>query len=167
MGTPMDAEDDHLEQQLARRRRAENRPLIVVGAILGVLVVVLVAFAIGRAGKGLPSIGGPSASSEGETWTHKELAEYLGKKGVPVEIHGGGTMHGQVVSDFADPKTSPPGGLRVGRDKWVRVALFPTAQSAKEDAAAKGGVAFAWGRFVFSEWGDHDLLARIRKTIGA
>lgn len=75
-----------------------------------------------------------------DDWTHKELAEYLGTKGVkvvviPSPLHG---RPGRVAAGFR-----PPGDDHTG----IGVFLCESALAAKEEAGAMGEGGFSKGRF--------------------
>lgn len=144
--------DDPLERR--RRQREAKRRRMLTGGIIGagVLVAVLVvALAVAMRGK-LPQLGGPSESSEGESWTHKDLADYLGKHGLQVEI--------KPLLDF----TGTPVSRFTARDgESVEVWLHRSPKEARERAGSMGGNSFAWGRFAIMS--KSDLGTRIRAVL--
>lgn len=95
---------------------------------------------------------GPSASKEGEKWSHKEMIEHLQGKGHKFEAKETqfGTFFGPAMDFEFEGDT-------------VYVQLRRTAQEAKDEASPKGDKAFSWGRFFFK--GEQARLAQIKKAL--
>lgn len=110
--------------------RTKTRAAFLIAGALAVVVL--------GCGGVASKVVGPSASREGESWTHKELAEHLKSKGLQFEerpTHHGGFYGTPMEFDFGDGT--------------VLVVLMDTAQKARDNAGANPG-AHAWGRFYFS-----------------
>jgi len=140
--------DDVRERWRARRTAAASRRNILIGvAVAAVFLVacgaVVIAVAWGKVGQGagpLASVVGPSASREGETWTHRELFEHLKAKGVVVElepVYEGG------------PLGVPAANLKMTDGKTVLVLKEPSTAAAKDGAALDQKRTWNWGRFFF------------------
>lgn len=147
-------------QREAKRRRNLTLAIVAGGVVVAGLLVVVAVLVLGKKGGGLPEVPGitaPSESSEGESWTHKELVEYLVKKGVRMEakpsIAFGFT--GEPASSFVDP----------GTDREVRVLLASSRQAARERAGSLGESAFSWGRFVFYGGSNRELASQIKAAL--
>lgn len=151
---------DPLERRRRQREAARRRSLtlgILGGGVLVAVLLVAVVVAWGK--KGIPEVPGVTApsGSDSENWTHKDLAEYLAKKGVKVEAKPSVAFGftGEPASSFVDP----------GADREVRVMLASSPQAAKERAGSLGPVAFSWGRFVFYGGANPQLAARIKTVL--
>lgn len=86
---------------------------------------------------------GPSASSEGEEWSHNELLDYLNANGLKYTAEP--TMRGAFHGPAMNFKTSDG-----EYDYTVYIQKRKTAQDAKDAVGTAGSDdhAFAWGRFV-------------------
>lgn len=101
-----------------------------------------------RGGPDVPEVPGltaPSEISEGENWTHKELAEYLAKKGVKVDYFGGVPSGDGLVSYFVEPGV----GAIERLERKVPVILCKDRKAAIE-VAGSHKASFLWGRFVIN-----------------
>lgn len=131
--THMDIDDPIGRRREKRARQARTR-LLVFGALAGVVLAgaaATVAALVVTGKTGVVAVDRPA-------WTHKELAEHLKAKGVPVAVEGGGwAADGEASSLLVEPGT----GVKVG------CLLTATDQRAREFAASRGEEAFAWGRF--------------------
>ena len=96
-----------------------------------------------------------------DDWTHKELAEYLGTKGVKVKVVPY-TLHsqpGRIVAGFHDREAE---AVEVG------VTLCATEEKAREEAGAMGEGAFYRRRFAFGaapNAKEQHLLKRIAEAM--
>ena len=155
--THMDTDDPIGRRREKRARQARTR-LLVFGALAGVGLAgaaATVAALVVTGKTGVVAVDRPA-------WTHKELAEHLKAKGVPVVTHAipGVPAPGQVAADFAEGADWERGA--------VRVFLGDTPRAARETAGARGGQAFAWGRFAVCSLGSPGadrLYARIRAAL--
>ena len=158
------SELDPIEQRRRQREAAKRRTLtlgILAGGIVVAGLLVVVAVLVVKKGGGVAEVAGitaPSEGSEGETWTHTELVEYLVKKGVRMEAKPSIAfgLSGEPASSFVDP----------GTDREVRVLLSATPRAAKERAGSLGPTAFTWGRFVFFGARNPELAAKIKTVLG-
>ncbi len=98
-------------------------------------------------------------------WTHRELAEHLGKKGVKV------TVHLDPLHTTATRTAAWLYGVRVEDSTPLVLAyLCPNAREATEQAGAMGDGAFASGRFAIGLQGtptdgSRALLQRVRESL--
>lgn len=169
-----DDDDDDRDPLLDRRRRrkreaAHRRRLLLLGGLvlaLGVVAWVAVAAAVKRSrdsddGRGGPPLlGGPSATSEGETWTHKELAAYLRSRGLTV--YSDPTERNSAWGPACEFRETAARGPEVHVQKW------PDRQAAKDRSGGSPRPTFAWGRFCFSgEPGTERFVESMRAALGA
>src|SRR5687768_121341 len=91
----------------------------------------------------LPSLVGCGGASElPDSWTHKELADHLAAKGIPVEVEGKPLLSrdGTVAAVLLEPGEKHGGVLAYAcRDRGA----------AREQAGSMGGGSFSSGRFAF------------------
>jgi hypothetical protein len=119
--------------------------LFIGGGALAVVVLVcagLVGLVVVR-----PLLSGPSASREGNTWTHDELLDHLKKRGVDhtvFDAHGGTPLAVPTVHIIVDGRI-------------VRVSLEKSNREAREVAGLGGKQGFAWGRFAFVGGGEETI----------
>ena len=95
-----------------------------------------------------------------DDWTHKELAEYLGTKGVKVKVVPGPSLSrpGRVAAGVGTP----------GDNIRLLVLLCDTPKIAKEEAGAMGGEAFSANRFAIgngTDMGTPEQKARLDKLL--
>jgi hypothetical protein len=155
-------------QRKAKARRRLRFALLICGLIAGVGMFVLVGWAVRKAG--------PIGFSNGEDWTHREMAEYLRRHGLQCEMtsskHAGraylfrpnvGAEYARAISDeevYAD-------GV-VWFDKEMQNPF--TKESGAEFARrivgehTPGSPIFNWGPWVFR--GDRKMLAQIKSILG-
>lgn len=111
------------------------------------------------------SVAPKVATADRDNWTHKELVEYLEKKGLKLDFTPSirGVLYGTpaflyrpglVVND--DTPYQTPGYLYVRKCK--------TAGDANDSAALAKDDGFAWGRFLFIS-SDRNLLNQVRKAL--
>lgn len=110
----------------------------------------------------------PTEKAEGETWTHKELADYLRSKGVkPLWVIPSDHQARTAWLVLDKPDASGAGNIDlVGYDyRGCRVTLTDTAQAAREAVGrhADDPRFFAWGRFTFEA--NAPVIARIRAAL--
>lgn len=129
---------------------------IVGGLFLAAAGTVAVAVSWGTGGPAGDVLGPsrPAAGRQGADWTHKELVEYLGTRGVPLRV--------------ADTKANDPNGPEVVY--WVpdgthtfTVQRCASKEKARELAGlSPPGKAFAWGRFRIVTGGGstHEMLRK-------
>ncbi len=106
----------------------------------------------------------PSQDFPPDDWTHKELAEYLGTKGVKVEVRSA-SLHskpGQIVAGLIKGE----GAERAG----VVATLCADSRAARDVAGSMGAGAFHRGRFAIGTGNDpgaqdKDLLAKITAAL--
>lgn len=163
---------DYDDVRTGRRANGRGRVLLfVVGsALVLVACAALVAFAVhqrrqaeaalAEAEAGVVrrpvQLGGLPPAVEGENWTHKELAAYLNRQGVQLEIETdrvGGTV--APSCDFV----GPDGGRLV-------VQKRASAAEARDQARAST-LTFAWGRFLFFDKYDSPrFAASVKAALG-
>lgn len=149
-------DDDPVLRRRIARRQAEHRKQLIaaISGITGVLVLVCgVVWALANKRQGgslgggattlLSSITAPSASSEGNKWTHKELLDYLNSKGLKLRVTS--AIGGFSGDTGPSAHWAPPNGD--DEHNSVRVDLCATDKHARETAGVFGGEAFSWGRF--------------------
>jgi hypothetical protein len=190
----MPAYDDPFEvrrrQRAARSRRTLT--LAIVGGAVGLCLAVVVGLTLllsgrhrtteanpadpGTRGVSGPGLFGPSASKEGESWNHDELAAYLTDHGVPAlkVPTTRGRLAGPACFFCRDDHThrkAVDGDKRMsltveGSAGTVYVQKESTAQTAKDSAGAATTPAFAWGRFSFQST-DTEYLNAMKRALGA
>lgn len=95
---------------------------------------------------------GPSATREGQSWSHTEMIQHLKGKGLKFEAkptHRGGFWGPMMIFEFN------------GDEVYVQVRK--SAQEAKDAASTGGERGFAWGRFIFA--GEPKHLAEFKKAL--
>ena len=160
-----DTDDLDDSPPIARRRRNRERQrrntLIALAVVGGGVVLLCVGLTLASWAGGrsvLPgAMGRPSASREGETWTHEDLLKHLKEEGIWLRVESGGAGFFETTfSNCVDV---------VGQ--YLRIDKHPTPQKAAEVSAAeaKGEAreARAWGRFVFR--GDAPLVNTVLKSL--
>lgn len=161
---------DPIARRRAKREAAQRMRLLVGATIAGglllctglVLVVAMLARHNGRPGAGvsLPvvsSLVGPSPTSEGVEWNHKELLTYLASRGLNMTMHptDTGAFYGPAVDIY---RTGDEDSGRV----YVQKRKSP--QDAR-DQAGVSGQAFSWGCFLFVT-SDQKMASDIRRALG-
>lgn len=154
--------DDEIDPALLRRRqlkaKARRRRQIVIAAAASLGIIVLGIVIVGQIQRrgGSLSIGGPSASSEGENWDHKELLAHFNRKGLNLRMKSAG-----VGAYFYGPRTAESTaenpayielGFKAGASDCVDlvlVTLYSSPQEAKEAMGVHGNRSWHWGRFGF------------------
>lgn len=132
------------------RRRPPDRSKAILYAALGggallvlVLGVMLIAGRGSVSGSGKPGGGisllGPSASSEGQTWNHAELAAFLQSKGLSFTP----------IPSFEKPLCQQ---FSFSNGEYVEVTKYGSSQTARDEAGSPYGVGFSWGRFAFHSY---------------
>jgi hypothetical protein len=162
-----------------------SRVLVGAGACAGtagrrelamrVAACVVLAVLVAGCDKGVPSPASrekekpapevkPLATFPPDDWTHKELAEHLGKKGVKVTVESAPLFNkpGQTLAVFT-------AGSEADRGK-VGVYLCADAKMARELAGSMGGEAFAKNRFAIGTGNDpnrfdRELLGKISDAL--
>lgn len=115
-----------------------------------VLVVGLVAGCSGGSGR-------PTAYSEGEQWTHRDLFAYLKEK--ELFFHRKDTFGGTEVV----PPTVVITLVMNPQPEDVTITLHRTARGATDSADARDDAGYSWGRFSFI--GSPKALKRIRAAL--
>jgi hypothetical protein len=124
------------------------------GVGLYLLLIVFVVILI----RGLVSVR-PSPDREGLSWTHRDLADYLGTQGVKVRL-------GPLTVGL-HPEEEPIALLMAeGSDREAVVIRKRTPQAAAESADALSDPCFSWGRFLFlPPKGSPSLVPQIREAL--
>jgi len=108
----------------------------------------------------VPDKGKPEATFPPDSWTHRDLADHLGKKGVKVEVSNAGIF---------DKPERPAAWFESADKATVIVFLCTDAKAAREAAGAETAGSFAFGRFaVCNRYGkseSKDLTAAIKKAL--
>lgn len=177
--------NDILARRRARRQQSALTYYAVIGCVLAigcVMLLVGVGYLVKRnRGNGgatplaavVDAVTGPSARSEGETWTYKELCDYLKSKGMDVRLVNTG---GEIV--FADSETEDSfvegmirqgyivdGMLVVGKAKSGPIRGRTSAELREEvrqwEGSRNGG--YGWGFFMFS--GDSKMVDKVKEIL--
>ncbi|VTT96567.1 unnamed protein product [Gemmataceae bacterium] len=117
------------------------------------LAVLVLAAGCGQQNTTMPPVGEKRADAAGlpDTWTHREVADHLGKKGLKVTVGGiPDSASPHPVSVFKDAAATEKAGAIV-------VHLCKDVGAAHEQAGSMGEGAFSKGRFAF---GLYDVSAR-------
>src|SRR5262245_4562043 len=102
----------------------------------------------------------PSPDREGQSWTHRELADHLETRGLKVGL--------APLNLGLHPEEEPSVLLMAkGSDLGSVVILKRTTQAAAESAGAMSDLGFSWGRFLFlpTKVGSPSLVPQIKKAL--
>lgn len=166
--------------------RKSSAPLILVGiaaaAFLLLVVGIVGIFVVWRANPGgvVSGVAGPSASREGEDWSHQDLINYLTARNLaystydqnPGFLGAGPSMcfardlsaHEKIGKEPDWKVDSLPGMVRVYKHATAQMARDQIAVERQVNARGSWG-ALAWGRFLFVST-DGEYLNAIRAALG-
>ena len=171
---PLDLDDDD-DLDLRRRRkqrsaRARRRLLTLAGGVVLLAAITVALFValfkkdrtggIAIPGATGPGILGPSASSEGEKWNHKDLLNYFGEKGVCrlMEPTQDGSFDGPAAYLI------PP--ARDTKENRVYCKKLGSPTNARDQVGVTVDDSFSWGCFYFRGT-NKVFMDSIRRALGA
>jgi hypothetical protein len=143
---------------------------LLVAIVVAVLVVVPRSGGTGGSGGGLFGVSKPGSTSEGESWTLKELVGHLRARNVLGPFTDDDTHYAQPALlnpyprvEFTDPELR---GLDRQAYGSVRLTIVraDTRDKAKDLAGSVGKASFSWGRFSLS--GTPELIDKCRAALG-